>query len=115
MTPKRKIEILADSLVHYIMEARHDDFVDFFTDLGWDDDAVCKALGVKELSEELANNIATSSLHEGTHNLVDCVAYHTEISHEYADAVKLAVLLKMIDAPKLSKADIKQIIEDANE
>ncbi len=115
MTPKRKIELLADSLINYVINNEHDDFIDWFVDDGWDEHAICKALGVKELSEELAQNIAISSLHEGTHNLVDCVAYHTDGEHVYADAVKLAVLLKMMDAPKLSKADIKQIIEDANE
>lgn len=115
MTPKRKIELLAESLIEYIMENEHDGFIDWATDGGWDEHAICKALGVKELSEDLANSIAVSSFHEGTHNLADCVAYHTKESHVYADAVKLAVLLKMMDAPKLSKTDIKHIIEDAND
>jgi hypothetical protein len=115
MTKNCKIELLADTLVQYIIENEHDDFVDWFVDDGWDELAVCQALGIKELSEELANNIAISSLHEGTHNLVDCVAYHTDGEHVYADAIKLAVLIKAMDVPKLNKSDITQIIEDAND
>jgi len=115
MTPKRKIELLADSLINYIIDNEHAGFIDFFIDEGWDEHAVCKALGVNELSEELANNIATSSLHEGTHNLADCVAYHTGGQHVYADAIKLAVLIKAAEVPKLTKSDIKQILEDADE
>jgi hypothetical protein len=115
MTPKRKIELLADSLVRNIMETEEESFVDWFVDGGWDEDAVCKALGVKELSEDLANSIAQTTLYEGTSNLVDCVAYHTDGEHVYADAVKLAVLIKAAEVPKLTKSDIKQIIEDANE
>lgn len=114
MTPKRKIEILADSLVDYILENERDSFIDWFTDDGWDELAVCQALSVKDLSEELANSIATSSLHEASYNLANCVAYHTDGQHVYANAIKLAVLIKAMDAPKLSKTEIQQIKEDAD-
>lgn len=115
MNKNRKIEILANNLVTYVLENEHASFIDWFTDDGWDDYPVCKALGVKELSEELAQSIVTSSLHEGTHNLVDCVAYYTDGDHVYADAIKLAVLIKAMDVPKLSPEDIKHIIEYTND
>ncbi len=114
MTKARKIEILADSLVTYILEHENDDFIDWFCDDGWDEDAVCKVLGVKELSEDQANHIAHTAMHEDP-LLADCVAYHTDGEHVYADAVKLSVLIKSMAAPKLSKAAATKILEDAND
>ncbi|MFA6132385.1 MAG: hypothetical protein WC869_00060 [Phycisphaerae bacterium] len=112
---QNKINLLASSLVGYLVEEEHDDFVEWFAGDGWDERAVCKALGVRGLSEDFANSIATSAIHDTSHNLVECLAYHTDGEHIYADVVKLAVLLGEMKKPVLNKAALKAIKDGAND
>jgi hypothetical protein len=101
---------LIEPVVLYILEESRE-FQDWFTDDGWDDAAVEKALGMEpgSLTEEQANIIATIVMHDDMTNLPAVVAYHCTGSHVYVDAVKLAVAAGIWSPPVLSKVDLDHI------
>lgn len=108
--PKPSGEAIAmAALIEYITENEVDNFVSWFNDDGWDDDAVCKAIGKKTLSEDEANLVA-SAMTDGYSDLIEAVAYHAfGCDHVYSDAVTLNTYVTG-KVPTLSKRRVREIL-----
>lgn len=108
MLDAETVKYHADGLITYILENESEDFVQWFSNDGWDDAAVCKALGKKEISEKDADNVVRAM--EDCGELVDAIAYHAfGCDHIYTDAVQLDAFITG-KVPKLTKAQVKKAL-----
>lgn len=115
MTKPKLITTLADAVLGYVLHEEYANFADWFSDDGWDDGAACRALGLKDISEEQAQAVV-QQVYMHNQELIEALAYNLKPEeHLYADALKLAVILGLEKAPKLTKVQKKFILADAHE